>query len=1122
VTAFDLATASNVTFSDGNRTATGTSSDPYTVGAMVPPAFFFGHGKRYFEVMFNSYLNNDGAIAAGLTRTNSLYSYFAQTATFGVGIFGSGNVWSDSTLLGPGPSPRTQRTRWSVDLDKRILWVKVGAADWNNTPGADPATGVGGFDISSLVGLLGPIVLAPDSSLTISLDDGTFAEDVPAGFSAWSADIPEALGWSPVTAVAVAISGTENRIGTTKANSNGIAFAPSYLFKSAGKLIFEIDFGTTQNNDQGAGLAALTANAQQISNNATGAILMYGNGSVYYNGAPYFKLGNTFQGRVTFCVDLDADLIWMKRLEGYPYWNDDATADPATGVGGRSISSVVKPCGPTMTSAGAAGAVRTLYMEGADILAPVAGFTPWAGVSEPADLELEAHLVDESLIAVTVTVEAPNDIPPVNPVVHLVDESVISVEVAVSEPGIHPAVHLVDESTIQVELTTHAPFPQFNLAVHLVDEGTITVRPPSVIPLGGPVYFAWAGEGETFSSGAHGVVEEDVFSLSITQDEGDFAKAQLILRNPRVGLLSVGRKRWAFLSVKTPDGVVVPLFYGRLVGIPTNLFEELVTLDFIARPFDFVDRKKALADQLRTLPYWDPAFIAPDSWEDDDTVLEARSANWHVDRVTHEVTISDLIEAEDGVVEFQQGDYHYDGLGLTLSGAPLRAVKVTATLAWNLYDEGEFDFSYRIRQAFGSYKGFDLQASFTFDGLSSDWPKQGADLGSGWRVSFGELLPVTFQNVPSAEIPSQFAAADIPGPVAVGSLLYPARITDFKETWEWDNENDAQYGGGSINVSYQMTVVPVSYGIATLRASYTADRDMAQVVTFTMRTDVQDVLTLAPESDVRLVTLNSNPLSDIGYNGEIPIGDSRNRDYIRTARGRLSLEHLILLARANLVAATRVVQVNFETDFFRGLTVNLRKGVQVHNPRLPGGSVVGKAKSYSISLDGSTGTAIATVTMVSSVGRGGAYQAEAGEPVYVAEEYSVPEYQEYRDEVRLIGTGDIAYTVPPFQTFDDGVDFRNLTVDNVVRELFVTNTADEQFEALGGVVDQVINPGQPYVPDVSVKGYEQSQASAILETMPTQVTMSLQPMEGGPFIGQELIEVADLVLPKQIDLESTT
>jgi hypothetical protein len=228
-----------------------------------------------------------------------------------------------------------------------------------------------------------------------------------------------------------------------------------------------------------------------------------------------------------------------------------------------------------------------------------------------------------------------------------------------SAPDKHPVADFHDDGGFVIA----APFlsaPDKHPVADFHDDGGFNAS-PSIIPVNGPFFFAWADQGEAFSSGHHAVIDEDVFSFTITQEEGDFAKATIVIRNPRVGLLSAGRKRWAFLSFKY-DGLVVPMFYGRLVGLPSNIFDELVSIDFIARPFDFVARKKVLANAMRTLPYWEPIFINPGHWDDDDTVLEARTAHWAIDRVTHAVTISDLIEAEDGVIEFTADDYFYDGL----------------------------------------------------------------------------------------------------------------------------------------------------------------------------------------------------------------------------------------------------------------------------------------------------------------------------------------------------------------------------------------------------------------------------------------------------------------------------
>ena len=104
--------------------------------------------------------------------------------------------------------------------------------------------------------------------------------------------------------------------------------------------------------------------------------------------------------------------------------------------------------------------------------------------------------------------------------------------------------------------------------------------------------FAWVDGGDAFVDR----VDEDVFAFELSHLEGEFATLNVEIRNPRVGLLKPGRKRWCWLG---KDGVA--LFHGRLVGIPTNIREEVVTLNFVARPSDFDARKKAVAAGMRSL-----------------------------------------------------------------------------------------------------------------------------------------------------------------------------------------------------------------------------------------------------------------------------------------------------------------------------------------------------------------------------------------------------------------------------------------------------------------------------------------------------------------------------------------
>jgi hypothetical protein len=139
-------------------------------------------------------------------------------------------------------------------------------------------------------------------------------------------------------------------------------------------------------------------------------------------------------------------------------------------------------------------------------------------------------------------------------------------------------------------------------------------------------------------------------------------------------------KNWQPSGTWTPD--YVPLFLGRLIGVPNMLNKEIITLDLVARPQDLQEQRIQVANELRVLPYFDPVWISADRWNDPDAVLEGYSRLWHFDRITHEVTTSDLIVGEEGTEEFREDEIPYNSVEMSLGQAPFRAVRVEGSVSW--------------------------------------------------------------------------------------------------------------------------------------------------------------------------------------------------------------------------------------------------------------------------------------------------------------------------------------------------------------------------------------------------------------------------------------------------------
>lgn len=605
------------------------------------------------------------------------------------------------------------------------------------------------------------------------------------------------------------------------------------------------------------------------------------------------------------------------------------------------------------------------------------------------------------------------------------------------------------------------------------------------------VYFAWVNEGETFNPAVHNREDEDIFDFDFDHTEGDFAGLKLVIRNPRIGLLNTGRKVWGILSFN--DGTTItPIFRGRLMGIPTNIFDTLVTIDFVARPANYVTQKTNLAQALKVLPYWDPIFVSPNSWNDPDAVLEAYSRLWHIDPVTHVLTTSDVIAAEDGLEEVQETDHFYDNMSVTLNQTPLRSVTMIAMIPWSQAAAGNVDLTSTIRGLFGT----PIPTSFSMGGLISSWPDAGSGFGSGWEVVTGSMIDVSYA-IPKMKVEDIFSWQGTIPDIPEGSVIFPLKTSG---EYHWGET-------AGFDLQFEVVIAGLGYAVPELTVTYVAGRELGQVVSFTLHSAQQAIVTLPGEDESMVVTINANKVSDPTEDGSIPLVDIKRRNYTHTTRGIKSIEHLLLVARAHLISRSRAVEISFKMGFKDALRCrSLRKAVLIHDHRLPGGQAVGKIIGCALSLKGDSGAAEGTITIASCVGYGGSYTTSPGTPTYVDTGY-MDDTQEYKGQVVVTDTADIAWTIPDPSFFDDGLDFiRGLNASNAVKLASITNTAAAQ-RAI------ILASGEG-------PNTDQAKVSTALKEAPTQITIQMKPMEGGPFQQEVVVSVSDLIIPQQINLEA--
>ena len=379
-----------------------------------------------------------------------------------------------------------------------------------------------------------------------------------------------------------------------------------------------------------------------------------------------------------------------------------------------------------------------------------------------------------------------------------------------------------------------------------------------------PFTWYWANETETtFDPNTMNVFDENVFSFAIKHDEGQVPTLELIVENPRIGLLAPGRRVWGWLGWQSASGVI-PLFFGVLVGVPTSLFQEKVTLQFIARSSQFIENKQALAETMKTSPFYDPIFVETNKRDDPDTILEGWSALWHIDRTSLAITASDILVGEDGNIEFTEGRAFYNSGSLQLGQAPLTNIRVEATVNWTQRTSGFFTVpTVNI-------------SSYTGETLESDWPKPGASIGGGYKCETSFVTdtflvgatPTTSYNSSWTDTdpnPGQCSNASASNASSGPALLSPnplsCVLTGYFQSGVCDPFSDPP-----LNIPLHMQssgmIIPLWNFSLDMTLRYDASRQYSELVAFDMTADTQGILsspTVAQHTE--LLTLSSVDVS---------------------------------------------------------------------------------------------------------------------------------------------------------------------------------------------------------------------------------------------------------------------
>ena len=669
-------------------------------------------------------------------------------------------------------------------------------------------------------------------------------------------------------------------------------------------------------------------------------------------------------------------------------------------------------------------------------------------------------------------------------------------------------------------------------------------------------FLAWVDSTETSFTQSHQVMAEDVYSIQIDGREGEVAILTLVLKNPRIGLLNAGRKLWIWLSWS--DGTnTFPVFFGRLIGIPDNVFGNLVTLIFLAKPLDFDQQRFDLGQNLKELPWFDPVFVDSRLWDDPDAIAETRSIRYQCTRgedgASLIVSISDILEGEDGVEVFDADEVPKDSISLTISGAPLLQISVKANVTWD--QTGQADLALPILLP-GQINGFN-------ESIYSDWPKPGASLGGGWAAGpnsaafdiYGAhnlhtgTMQLTFQNKAKTHRNGDVMSSSHSRTTPVGPVGFSQKLTEHAQaglvwpgggygtiTTNWHTVFDGEGEGDDPDIN-----IPYHYDNTTIHAAFFRVRPTLSItaeggvikrkenITFTMSSDLQAILTLPDPAPSNPKNPIEQPGVDVGIpivgeGGTViepvaPIGDTTLSHYFPTARGLLSLENRLLWARAQLRQGGRVVNASWTVPFERAIELSCRKSAQLNWDNMPGGSVRGKIVAYSILHNINTGQRSGTVTVGATPGHDGItiITTVSGND-YIADDYiEQGHFINSSAQTAADASTDFGYSVPVAEMSNGGFP---LKYEDVVLGVNVTGDIGQQLAALSGNGPRYYTGSSDLAQqEANIKAAEQA-IQGWLEGISTTVHIDLVPIDGNGFEIEYPITVTPLKLPKTIDFEA--
>jgi hypothetical protein len=474
-------------------------------------------------------------------------------------------------------------------------------------------------------------------------------------------------------------------------------------------------------------------------------------------------------------------------------------------------------------------------------------------------------------------------------------------------------------------------------------------------------FVAILGPLEPWNATTHARQDLRCMSMRIEQAESELAR--LTIETPDIDGLAGQR-----LCVSDRGRL---LFDGVVTYVPRGVLGAIYTVEAVARPPspEALDTALAtLAESLKVAPFWDGLFVPQGRESDWAEILAARSQVLAHSRIQGAPSVCDALGGSTtiAVKPFDQS-VSYD-----IDAAAASTYRLRMTAKWKQL----------ALQQFTDGNALANLTSFTPDGLKAEFPKVGAEVAAGFRVTAAKMEPaLAFGRPDIAE------TVDLTANTSTLDELDPAWTTESVRLYRFL----CQKMETDLRVEYRYEIARTETAVLALNAGIQSAAIVQQVEEETL--DLRDLAeaetrpawrpnrsyTVGQEVvDGRYVYVcrvahtsgRTRTAAEWSQSGESSYVASRSyASWWRSPRGAAALAHAAERIKARARLAARCVRVSFEAAMPSPWRVTHDMTVSMASPRLPGGSAEGRLVSYALTWD--RGRLSFSGTIACAVGLGG-------------------------------------------------------------------------------------------------------------------------------------------------------